>query len=348
MLAPFVHDPPVQRLVYGPGTIASLDEEVVRLGAARALVIASPGSGARIGARVVTILGARAAGLHAFAMVHVPREIIAPAVEAARSTKADALIAIGGGSPIGLAKAIAHESKIPIIALPTTYSGSEATMIFGVSEGDTKTVRPDPAVLPKTIVYDPDLIADLPPAIAAASGMNALAHAVEALWMPTRTMVTIAYAAEAARVFTRQLARAVAGDPTARGDCLAASWLAGAALAGAALASGTGLQHKLAHILGGLGLPHAETHAILLRHVTRFNLADDAGLRANIATVMGGDPADGLDALMASLPIPQRLRDVGMSEEKIAVAADKAAALGLTSPRAVSREDVAVLLRRAF
>jgi maleylacetate reductase len=161
--------------------------------------------------------------------------------------------------------------------------------------------------------------------------------------MPTRTMVTVAYAAEAARVFTLRLAGATAGDKIARGDCLAASWLAGASLA-----SGTGLQHKLAHILGGLGMPHAQTHAILLRHVARFNLAQDGALRATIGAAMGGDPADVLDTLMASLPIAQRLRDVGMSEEKIVVAAEKGAALGLVSPRAVTREDVAELLRRAF
>jgi maleylacetate reductase len=343
MFAPFVHDAPAQRLVYGPGTTEKLADEVTRLGATRALVVASPGSGARIGERVIGILGARAAGLHARAVMHVPRAIIGGAIAAARDSKADAVIAIGGGSPIGLAKAIAHETHLPILALPTTFSGSEATMIFGVSEGDTKTVRPDPHVLPKTIVYDPDLIAGLPAAVTAASGMNALAHAVETLWMPTRTMVTAAYAAEAARVFTQQLAGATAGDKIARGDCLAAAWLAGAALA-----SGTGLQHKLAHILGGLGMPHAETHAILLRHVTRFNLAQDVALRATMGATMGGDPADVLDTLMAGLPIAQRLRDVGMSEEKIVVAAEKGAALGLVSPRAVTRGDVAELLRRAF
>ena len=132
-------------------------------------------------------------------------------------------------------------------------------------------------MLPRTIVYDPDLTLGLPAAVSAASGMNAIAHCVEALWVADRTPVTEALAVEAVRRFGRHLPRVVADgtDREARAQCLIGAWLAGAVLT-----AGTALQHKLAHVLGGLGLPHAETHAIILPHVTRFNLAAAPAARA--------------------------------------------------------------------
>src|SRR5215468_7588930 len=260
----FVHDAPAQRVVLGFGAIARVADEAARLGIAHALVIATPGSGARLGARVVDLLGARAAGLHAEAVIHVPRAVAEAGLAAATNTKADGLIAVGGGSAIGLAKIIARDLSLPILALPTTYSGSEATPIWGTSEGERKTTGRDTKVLPRTVIYDPALTLDLPAAITAASAMNAIAHCVEGLWLPERTPVTVAYATEAMRRFGTHLPRAVANgaDVDARGECLIAAWLAGAVLTG-----GTGLHHKLAHVLGGYGLPHAETHAIILPHV---------------------------------------------------------------------------------
>ena len=346
MIAPFVHDAPSQRVVFGPGALAKVAEEAERLGVSHALVIATPGSGARLGARVAELLGERAAGLHAQAVIHTPRSLAATGLQAAQAAKADGLIAVGGGSAIGLAKAIAHETGLPILAVPTTYSGSEATAIFGTSEGEQKLVRRDLRVLPRTILYDPELTLQLPPAVTAASGMNAIAHCVEALWVPDRTPVTTAFASEALRVFLPQLARAVAdgGARVAHGDCLAAAWLAGAALA-----AGTGLHHKLAHVLGGLGLPHAETHAIILPHVARFNLADAADVRDRLAAAFGGnDPAAALAKMLQGFPIPQRLRDVGFAREKIDSAASQAAALAITSPRPVSAGDVRTLLEGAY
>jgi maleylacetate reductase len=344
MPAAFVHDLPPQRLVFAAGAAAKVAEETARLGIARALVIATPGSGARLGARVVEALGERAAGLHAQAVIHVPRDVAAAGLRATKDTNADGLIAVGGGSAIGLAKAIAHETALPILAVPTTYSGSEATIIFGLSDGDRKVTARDTRVLPRTIIYDPDLTRGLPPAVTAASGMNAIAHCVEVLWVPERTPATVAFAIEGLRRFWRYLPRAVADGAEARGECLAAAWLAGAALA-----AGNGLHHKLAHVLGGYGLPHAETHAIILPHVTRFNLAEAADARSRLSEVFGSnDPAGALQAMLSAFPIPQRLREVGFDRGRIEDAAAQIAALNITAPRPASAAEIRVLLEGAY
>jgi maleylacetate reductase len=265
---------------------------------------------------------------------------------AATAAKADGLIAAGGGSAIGLAKIIARDTGLPIVALPTTYSGSEATPIWGTSEGERKTTGRDLKVAPRTIVYDPELTLGLPAAVTAASAMNAIAHCVEGLWVAERTPVTVAYATEAMRRFGAHLARAVANgsDIEARAECLVAAWLAGTVLTG-----GTGLHHKLAHVLGGYGLPHAETHAIILPHVARFNLAAAADARVRLADALRADDAAGaLAALVKRFPIPQRLRDVGFDAAKIDDAAGQVAALAIKEPRPVSADDARAILQAAL
>lgn len=342
----FTHDVPSQRVVFATGAIERVGDEVVHLNINRALIVATPGSGAQLGARVAELIGKRAAGLHAEAVIHVPRAVAEGGIAAARQADADGLVAVGGGSAIGLAKAIAKDTGLPIVAVPTTYSGSEATPIWGLSEGDRKQTGRDWKVLARTIVYDPDLTMKLPPSVSAASGMNAIAHCVEGIWIPERTPVSVALAMEALRRFGQHLPRVVADgtDAQVRGECLIAAWLAGTVLT-----TGTGLHHKLAHALGGLGLPHAETHAILLPHVTRFNLATAPDASARLADALGArDPADALLAMVRSFPIPQRLREVGLDEAKIPDVARQAAALGIEDPRPVSVEDATEILRRAY
>ena len=345
MSAAFIHDLPSQRIVFAAGALARLSEEAARLGINRTLVIATPGGGARLGKEVMDVLGTRAADLHAHAVVHVPKPVAEAGLAAARAAGADGLVAAGGGAAIGLAKIIARDLALPILALPTTYSGSEATAIWGMSDGERKFTGKDARVLPRTIVYDPDLTLALPPAVSAASAMNAIAHCVEALWVPDRTPFLMALASDAARRFAENLPRVIAdgGDRQARGECLAAAWLAGTVLA-----SGTGLQHKLAHVLGGLGLPHAETHAIVLPHVTRFNLSATPEARAQLVAALGGEPADRLAAMLRSLPIPHRLSQVGFDDSKTDFVAQEVAALSISAPRPVSAADVRTLLAAAF
>ena len=344
MVASFTHDIPSQRVVFAPGAVARVADEAARLGMNRALVIATPGSGARLGQRLVDILGARAAALHAQAVVHVPKAVADAGLAAARATQADGLVAGGGGAAIGLAKIIARDLALPILAVPTTYSGSEATPIWGMSEGERKFTGKDLAVLPRVIVYDPDLTLALPAAVSAASAMNAIAHCVEGLWVADRTPYLIALAIDAARRFGAHLPRVIAdgNDREARGECLVAAWLAGVVLT-----AGTALQHKLAHVLGGLGLPHAETHAIILPHVTRFNLAAAPDARARLADALGGDGADRLADMLRGLPIPQKLSDVGFDRGKTDFVAAEIAKLAIAVPRAVSANDVRTLLAAA-
>jgi len=199
-------------------------------------------------------------------------------------------------------------------------------------------------VLPRTIVYDPELTLALPAAVSAASGMNAIAHCVEALWVADRTPLLMALASDALQRFAAHLPRVVTdgSDRAARAECLVAAWLAGVVLA-----SGTALQHKLAHVLGGLGLPHAETHAIILPHVTRFNLAAAAQARTQLAAVLGGEGADRLAEMLRGFPIPQRLTEVGFDRAKTDFVAQEIAAMKILAPRKVLAEDVRTLLAAA-
>jgi len=342
----FTHDVPPQRVVFASGALARVADEAARLKFSRALVVATPGSGARLGQKVVDLLGVRAAGLHAQAVIHVPKAIADAGLQAARATNADGLVAVGGGSAIGLAKAIALQTGLPILAIPTTYSGSETTTIFGVTEDARKVTGRDIAVLPRTILYDPDLTLGLPAAVSAASGMNAIAHCVESFWAEGRTPVTLAMASESMRRFAKNLPAVVAdgSDRAVRAECLVAAWLAGSVLS-----VSNGLQHKLAHVLGGLGLPHAEAHAIILPHVTRFNLQAAPEAKARLQNALGCDnPANALADMLQKFPIPQRLRDVGFDAAKSDFVAGEIAAASISAPRPASANDVRALLTAAY
>jgi maleylacetate reductase len=342
----FTHDVPPQRVVFASGALARVGEEADRLKLTRALVVATPGSGARLGQHIAGLLGARAVGVHAQAVIHVPKAVAEAGLAAARDKKADGLIAVGGGSAIGLAKAIALETALPIIAVPTTYSGSEATSIFGTTDGARKITGRDVKVMPRTIIYDPDLTLGLPAAVSAASGMNAIAHCVESLWADGRTPVTQALASEAMRRFAKNLPVVVANgsDRDARGECLIAAWLSGTVLS-----VSNGLQHKLAHVLGGLGLPHAESHAIILPHVMRFNLQSAPDAKARLAEALGGgDPAHAIALMLAKFPVPQRLRGIGFDQGKVDFVAGEIADFKIATPRPVLAGDVRELLTAAY
>lgn len=342
----FTHDVPRQRVVFAAGALAQAGEEAVQLGLSRVLVVGTPGSGTRLGRRVVEVLGSRAAGLHAQAAIHVPKAVAAAGLAAARAAKADGLVAAGGGSAIGLAKAIARETGVPIIAVPTTYSGSEATSIFGITDGARKITGRDVKVVPRVIIYDPDLTLGLPASVSAASGMNAIAHCVESFWADGHTPVTLALASEAMRRFGRNLPAVVANglDRDARGECLVAAWLSGTVLS-----VSNGLQHKLAHVLGGLGLPHAEAHAIILPHVTRFNLAAAPQAKERLSAALdSSDPAAALAAILSRFPIPQRLRDIGFETGKIDFVAAEISAQSIKTPRPVSAAEICELLQAAY
>ena len=325
-MQPFTYDALPGRVVFGPGTArARLADEVSRLGASRLLLITTPRAAA-LARELGAPLGGRVAGVCTGVREHVPAEVAEAARQQAAGTGADALLSIGGGSATGTAKAVALTTGLPVIAVPTTYAGSEVTPVWGLTEGDRKTTGTDPRVLPRVVLYDPDLTVSLPAGLTAASGLNALAHCAEAFWAPDRNPVTALAAAEGLRALAQALPLAVkdGADLAARGDLLYGAYLAGTAFG----VAGAGLHHKICHVLGGrYGLPHAQTHAIVLPYVLAFNLpgAPDAAARISQALDDAGldpaNPATAVQALAARLGLPAGLRDIGLREDQIGEAA---------------------------
>ena len=264
----FVHDTLPQRVSFGSGeAAASLEREVAELGASRVMVIASK----REMDTADTLTGnLRVLLRYDDVVMHVPVEVAARAREAAATHNVDAIVSVGGGSTTGLAKAIALTTGLPVVAVPTTYAGSEATAVWGLTEGNRKTTGTDPRVLPKVIVYDATLTLTLPVPISVASGLNALAHCVDAMWAPKADPINAALAAEGIRALAEGLPKVVT-DPfgiDGREHALYAAYLSAVAFASA----GSGLHHKICHVLGGAyNLPHAQTHAIVLPYVLAFN-----------------------------------------------------------------------------
>jgi alcohol dehydrogenase class IV len=334
------------RVVFGAGSIAQLASEVEKLGATRALVLSTPeGRGMR---EVAASLGQRLAGIYDKAVMHVPIEVAQDARRVAIELGADCCISVGGGSTTGLGKAIALTSGLPVIAVPTTYSGSEMTAILGMTEGGMKKTLRDAKVLPRTVIYDPALTLGLPVRISAASGMNAIAHCVEALYAADGNPINALQAEEGIRAMASALPRVVRapGDIDARSDALYGTWLAGVSFATTAM----GLHHKLCHILGGtFNLPHAETHSIMLPHAARYNRDAAPEAMARIARALGADDApQGLYDLEANLGVEMRLSGIGMPHEGLERAARIATESPYPNPRPVDYAAVLSLLDDAY
>jgi maleylacetate reductase len=343
----FLYTAYAARVVFGEGAIAQLPAEVERLGATRALVLSTPEQAASV-RQVAASLGGRAAGVYDKAAMHVPLEIAEDARRAARELGADCCVTVGGGSTTGLGKAIALVSSLPIIAVPTTYAGSEMTPIYGLTEGGMKKTGRDARVLPKTVIYDPALTLTLPPALSAASGMNAVAHCVEALYARDGNPIISLMAEEGIRALAAALPVIVndVSNMEARSAALYGAWLAGVSLGSAGMA----LHHKLCHTLGGsFNLPHAETHAIVLPHAARYNRDAAPEAMARVARALGtGDAPLGLYDLEAKLGIKMRLSDIGMQRADLERAARIATESPYPNPRPVDYAGVLALLRDAY
>ncbi|MFE7170312.1 maleylacetate reductase [Streptomyces sp. NPDC057616] len=352
----FVHRGQITKVVFGSGTRDRIPEEAEALGCRRVLVLSTPDQTDQA-ERTADLLGAAAAGAFTAAAPHTPVEVTEKAVAHARSLGADSVLAVGGGSTIGLGKAITARTGLPQLALPTTYAGSEMTPILGETEGRRKKTRRLPEVLLRTVVYDVDLTLTLPPAVSVVSGLNAMAHAVEALYAEDRDPVAFLMAGEALDALVRSLPRVVRrpDDTEARADALYGAWLAGTCLGTVGMA----LHHKVCHVLGGtFGLPHAQTHAVVLPHVVAFNApaADEAMARLGQAirgsdpekAMSGSDPAQALFQLAGQLGAPTALRDLGMPEAGIEQAAELVVQDGYWNPRPVDRDAVRAFLTRAW
>ncbi|MBL8345444.1 MAG: maleylacetate reductase [Rubrivivax sp.] len=359
--APFIYTANASRVVFGVGALREVGAEVERLGARRALVLSTPEQ-ADAAARVAALLGGRAAGVFPKAVMHVPIETAREAREEAARLGADCAVAIGGGSTTGLGKAIALESSLPIIAIPTTYAGSEVTSIWGITEGGVKKTGRDARVLPRTVIYDPELTLTLPLGLTVTSALNAIAHAAEGLYAHDGNPIVALMAEEGIRASAAALP-ALQRDPrdlAARASALQGAWLCGIVLGSVAM----GLHHKLCHTLGGtFNLPHAETHAVVLPHAMAYNaaMAPEAMERVARALAAAGalspDSAGAvaaaevpraLQALAARHGAPTSLRRLGMPESGVDRAADLAVTNQYPNPRPLERAALRALIQRAF
>ena len=373
----FVHESQAQRVCFGSGeAAATVRAEVERLGASRVMVIAA-GPESELAGQVSA--GVPVALRHHEVVMHVPAEVAGRARAAAKEHGADALLSVGGGSTTGLAKAVALTSGLPIVAVPTTYAGSEATSVWGLTEGARKTTGVDARVLPRVIVYDATLTVSLPVEMSVASGLNALAHCVDSMWGPNADPIDRALATEGIRALRAALPAVVAdpGGLDGREQALYAAYLSAAAFASA----GSGLHHKICHVLGGMyNLPHAQTHAVVLPYVLAFNgpampeaerrIAEalDGGRaspgrasagrasagrasagRASAGRASAGLASAGLEELRRELHAPRALRDYGFTESDIPAAAQAILpAVPPQNPRPVTAGDLERLLRAAW
>ncbi|MGW2235200.1 maleylacetate reductase and hydroxyquinol 1,2-dioxygenase domain-containing protein [Streptomyces sp. NPDC001759] len=344
-----MHTASPSRVVFGAGTLRQVRDEAERLGGSRVLLLSDGSPVLRKDTeRLREVLGDLVVAEFDGAAMHTPIEVTEQALDLLRDQRVDCLVAIGGGSTTGLAKALAVRTDLPQIIVPTTYAGSEVTPVLGETVAGRKVTRSSPAILPETVVYDVELTFALPIAMSVTSGINALAHAVEALYSPDADPVTDAMALEAVAAIGRALP-ALHDNPSdvaARADLLQAAWLSGSCLG----AVGMGLHHKLCHTLGGtFGLPHAETHTVILPHAMAYNAPGAEQTMERIARALGvPDAPTGVFDLIRRVGGPTSLRDLGMAEADLDRAAEEATAQPYPNPRELTRTGLADLLRDAW
>jgi alcohol dehydrogenase class IV len=335
------------RVIFGTGTIGQLGNELVRCGVRRALFLSTPGHEEYVRSCAEKV-GPASAGVFAGATMHTPISVTDQALEMARKLEIDGVVAIGGGSTTGLGKAIAWRTDLPQIVVPTTFAGSEMTPILGETKDGQKVTISDPKIQPEIVIYDVELTKTLPTEAAVASGMNALAHAVEALYAENRNPVVSLMAAEAIASLTIALPNIVenAPDSKAHEQALYGAWLSGVCLGSVAMS----LHHKLCHVLGGLfNLPHSEMHAILLPHVVAYNTPAIPDIAHKLRSLFqSSDPAQALFGLNRRLGIKPSLADIGMPVEGIETAVAAVLAKPYWNPRALERDGLVALLKHAY
>jgi maleylacetate reductase len=343
----FVFEAMPARVVFAANAIEHLPREIEQLGARRALMLSTPQQEA-LATDISKSLGQRSVGVYPHAVMHVPIEVARKAREEAVRLGADCVVAAGGGSTIGLGKAIALESGLPILAIPTTYAGSEMTSIYGLTEAGIKKTGRDPRVLPKVVIYDPFLTVDLPAAMSITSGFNAIAHAAEALYAENSNPITTMMAEEGIRALAQGMPEVATHprDLDGRSDCLYGAWLCGSVLGTTSMA----LHHKLCHVLGGTwNLPHAETHTVILPHAMAYNYAAAPEAMRRIERAMKTpNAASGIFDLMKQLGAPLSLREIGMKQDDLDRAASLVMEAPYYNPRPTTRESICGLLDNAF
>ncbi|VIO78482.1 maleylacetate reductase [Bradyrhizobium ivorense] len=347
MTQPFVYQVSPMRVVFGVGTIERLADELDRLGVKRTLVLASRRQQAELD-DLAALTGGRVAGLFDGAIVHTPVAVTEQAMQAVRELKPDGVVAIGAGAATGLSKAIALRTDLPQLIVPTSYAGSEMTPVLGETVDGVKTTQSSPKILPEAVIYDVNLTVSMPAKFSAISGLNALAHAAEALYARDGNPITSLMAAEAIAKLASSLPEVIARprDLEARSDALYGAWLCAVCLGTVGMA----LHHKLCHTVGALfDLPHAETHAVLLPHTIAYNTPAAPEAIGRAAQALGArDAAEGLFDLSARLGAPRALAEIGMPEDGIARAAELATKNPYWNPRPIESDGIRALLTRAW
>lgn len=343
----FVYTGLPARVIFGVGTVDRLGEEVEALGVDRALVLTTSAQAAE-GRAVVERLGACTAGLFAEAVMHTPVDVTQRALRVFEETGANGVVSIGGGSTIGLGKAIALRTDTPQLVLPTTYAGSEMTPIIGETRDGEKITQKTAKVLPETVIYDVNYTLGLPPKMSVTSGMNAIAHAVEALYAENANPVLSLMAEEGIAALAGALPKigATPNDPTVRSDALYGAWLCAVCLG----TGGVALHHKLCHVLGGsFDLPHAETHTIVLPHALSYNAPAVEPAMVQLRRALKTDaPAAALYDLAQNGGAPSGLKDLGMPESGVDKAVDITLKNPYWNPRPFEADAIRDIIRAAW
>jgi maleylacetate reductase len=345
-MKPFSYAGSAAQIVFGEGSSRDVRVWVERAGCKRVLVLSTPQQ--KADAEVLARgLGPLAGGVFAGAVMHTPVEVTEAAMKVVAQTGADCVVSFGGGSTTGLGKAIAYRSDLLQIVVPTTYAGSEVTPILGQTEGGRKTTIRDARILPEIVIYDPERTHALPLALSITSGLNAMAHAVEALYAQDRNPISSLMAVEGLRAFAVSLPQIVQNplDAAARSEALYGAWLCGTVLG----AVGMALHHKICHTLGGaFDTPHAETHAIMLPHTAAFNAVAAREELAPAAALFGGSIGGGLWDFARAIGAPSSLKDLGLTEVDVDRAAALASENPYWNPRPIERASIRDLLQQAY
>ncbi|EFR00002.1 maleylacetate reductase [Nannizzia gypsea CBS 118893] len=345
----FKYDAHSSHVLFGVGTIEQLPTEIERLGVTSPLLLYTPRQ-EKLVDDVRKLLRGKVAGVFDGAVMHVPTHITEKALAYAKEQGADGIVSIGGGSVIGLGKAISFRTGLPHLCIPTTYSGSEMTPILGETQDGIKSTRTDPKILPKAVIYDVDLTMSMPASLSATSGINAIAHAVEALYARNGNPIVNLLAREGIRHLSTALPDIMANprSESARSDALYGAWLCGSCLGSVGMA----LHHKLCHVLGGsFNLPHAETHTAVLPHAVAYNSPSVPEAMATLAEVLPnseGDAIRGLNVLLEKLQVQRGAKEFGMKEEHIDQAAEVSVKNAYWNPREIEKDAIREIFRRVW
>lgn len=338
--------PRTHQVVFGEPLMEVLRREISQSPDGTYFLLTTPGMGRRFEAMAPDDVRERCIGRFTDAVSHVPSEVAERACERALATNAKLILAVGGGSALDTAKAVAHKLALPIFAVPTNFSGSEVTFNFGMTVDGVKRTIIDPKVLPRTVIYDPAMLSTLSAEVAVCSGVNAMAHAIEGMYAPNANPLTQSIAEAGVLNLLEGLeTRHVQRSTDADAKCLTGAWLCGEVLAQA----GMGLHHRICHVLGGtFNLRHAATHTVMLPHSVEFNFSAAPVLNGLSGFFKETSVARGLAVFARRLGAPSSLKELGFAAADIARAAQLAVSAPMSNPRPVVQADVEQILAKAL